>query len=514
MRGQGKLLGAFLTVGGWTMASRILGFVRDLFLAAFLGAGALAEAFQAAFALPNLFRRFFAEGAFNLAFVPIYSKKVQSGEDPEGFSSNALSALAGILILLTLLAQLIMPVLIYMMASGFAGDARFDLSVMLGRIIFPYVLFISLAAVFSGMLNARGHFAVAAAAPVLLNIILIAAMMLSYVSNLDIGQALSWGVLIAGVAQMGLVYWAIHRLGIRIQWRLPVINDDLKRLLKIALPALLTGGVIQINLLIGRQVASHFEGAYAWLYYADRLYQLPLGVVGIAIGIVLLPSLSRALAEADDVAGQNAFNRSMEFALVLTLPCAIALIVIPLPLVSVLFERGAFSFTDSRATAAALAIYGLGLPAFVGQKVVQPLYFAREDTQTPFRYALVAMLVNAVLAIGLSFFVGYLAAAIGTTISAWAMLGLLWWNSRDLGAAAEIDAALARKSWRIFAASLAMGFVLYLFNSFASDYFYTGGLRYIAMALAVGLGGSSYFAFLILFRAMRVTELRSFLKRS
>ncbi|MEM7243517.1 MAG: murein biosynthesis integral membrane protein MurJ [Pseudomonadota bacterium] len=507
------MFGAFLTVGGWTMISRILGLIRDLFLAAFLGAGAVAEAFQAAFALPNLFRRFFAEGAFNLAFVPIYSKKLQAGEDDTAFASNALSALAGILIIFTLIAQLIMPALIYMMASGFVGDGRFDLSVDLARIIFPYVLFISLAAVMSGILNARGHFALAAAAPVALNIVLIAAMSLAYLKSWDIGFALSWAVLIAGIVQFGLVYWGILRLGMKITWAMPVMNADMKRLLKIILPAVLTGGVIQINLLIGRQVASYFEGAYAWLYYADRLYQLPLGVVGIAIGIVLLPNLSRALAAADDGAGRNAFNRSLEFGLILTIPCAVALVMIPLPLISILFERGAFSFSDSQATAAALAIYGVGLPAFVGQKIIQPLYFAREDTQTPFRYALFAMIINAALAIGLSFYIGYLAAAVGTTLSAWAMLGLLWYNSRDLGEAAQFDAQLLYRAPRIIVASILMGLVILGFYWLAKDFFFTGGLRYIALAILMALGAAVYGACLLALKTITLAEIKGFTRR-
>ena len=510
---SGRLLTSFLTVGGWTLASRVLGLVRDLFMAAFLGAGAVAEAFQAAFALPNLFRRFFAEGAFNLAFVPLYSKKLERVEDHEAFASNALSALGGILILLTLVAQLFMPAMIYAMASGFSGDARFDLSVDLARIIFPYVLFISLAAVLSGILNAHRHFAIAAAAPVLLNIILIAVMIAAYYAQWDMGLALSWGVAVAGVAQMGLVYYGVRRLGLKISWQFPRWNADLKRLLIIALPALLTGGVIQINILIGRQVASYFEGAYAWLYYADRLYQLPLGVVGIAIGVVLLPSLSRALAAKDATRGQAHYNRAFEFGMILTLPAAVALAVVPLPLISVLFERGAFSLSDSQATAAAVAIYGLGLPAFVGQKIVQPLFFAREDTKTPFYYALVALVLNAIVAIGLSLSVGYLAAAIGTTVSAWVMFLLLLWKSKSLGQEAAFDPRLLSRLPRITLASLLMGGVIFGGFELTSEYFFTAGIRYGALVGLVGFGAISYALFLILLKASNLSELKSFMRR-
>ena len=379
-----NIITSFLTVGSWTLLSRVAGLLRDLMLAAYLGTGVVAEAFQAAFALPNLFRRFFAEGAFNLAFVPLYSKKIESGEDPEKFASEALSVLAGMLIILTLLAQLFMPYLVYAMASGFYEDPRFDLAVSLGRIVFPYVLFISLAALLSGILNARGNFAAAAAAPVMLNVVLIAAMALAGFMGWDLGQSLSWGVVVAGIAQFALVFVAVKNLGIQFKLRLPKLTPDIKRLFILAVPAVLTGGVIQINLLVGRNVASNTEGAFAWLYYADRLYQLPLGVVGIAIGIVLLPSLARNLQAGETQLGQNSFNRALEFALALTVPATVALAIVPIPLISVLFERGAFTSADSIATASALMIYAIGLPAFVLQKILQPLYFARENTKTPF----------------------------------------------------------------------------------------------------------------------------------
>ncbi|GLQ35006.1 putative lipid II flippase MurJ [Amylibacter marinus] len=509
-----NLIGAFVTVGGWTLLSRVVGLVRDLMLAAYLGTGVVAEAFQAAFALPNLFRRFFAEGAFNLAFVPLYAKKLENADDPDRFASDALSVLAGMLIMLTLVAQLFMPYLVYAQASGFAGTARFDLAVALSRIIFPYVLFISLAAVFSGMLNAHGRFAAAAAAPVLLNVILIGAMILASYAGWDMGKTLAIAVAIAGIAQMGLVWGAIRKLGIRIKFHLPKLTPDLKRLFVIAVPTLLTGGVIQINLLVGRNVASHSEGAFAWLYYADRLYQLPLGVVGIAIGIVLLPELARKLAAKDSVAGQAAFNRALEFSCMLTLPAAVALALVPIPLISVLFERGAFDAADSRATAAALSIYALGLPAFVIQKVLQPLYFAREDTRTPFRYALVAMVVNFVLAVGLSLYWGYLAAAIGTTLSAWVMLVLLWRGTRRMGLAGALDARIRARLPRILISSIAMGGVIFAVQYLLWDALNADGIRYIALLGLICAGAVSYGAVLLLSGGIQKSDLRGFIRRS
>jgi putative peptidoglycan lipid II flippase len=507
------MIKSFVTVGGWTLISRFAGLFRDLMMAAYLGTGMVAEAFQAAFALPNLFRRFFAEGAFNLAFVPLYTKKLQSDEDHAEFATQALSTLAGMLILLTVVAQLFMPYLVYAMASGFITDGRFDLAVDLSRIIFPYVLFISLAALFSGILNAHRHFTAAAAAPVLLNIIMVATMFFASQMNWDMGFSLAWGAAIAGVAQMGLVYMAVRRLGLQLSLRLPRFSPDMKRLFKLMVPAILTGGVVQINLLVGRQVASYFEGAFAWLYYADRLYQLPLGVVGIAIGIVLLPELSRKLAASDDAGGQDAFNRALEFSLLLTLPSAVALAVIPYPLISVMFERGAFTSADSIATASALAIYGVGLPAFVLQKVLQPLYFAREDTKTPFRFALVAMVLNVTLAIGLSWSFGFLAAAIGTTLSSWAMVILLWRGVAKMGDAVQLDIRLKSRAPFILLASLCMGVVVFGVQYLLGDTLNVSGVRYLALFALIASGMISYGIFLKLFGAVSRRDVKGFIRR-
>lgn len=509
----GRLVRGFLTVGGWTMASRFLGFLRDILFAAFLGAGPAAEAFVVAFSLPNMFRRFFAEGAFNMAFVPMFSKKVESGEGAESFARDALSGLATLLIILTVIAQVFMPWLVWAMASGFAGDARFDLAVDYGRIVFPYILFISLAALASGVLNATGRFAAAAAAPVLLNIVLTVAMVSAHLGGADVARALVWAVPIAGIAQLALVWQAANRAGYRLVPRRPVWSPELKRLAIIAAPAALAGGVVQINLLVGRQVASFFEGSIQYLNLADRLYQLPLGVVAIAIGVVLLPELSRKLQAGDEVAGRDAVNRAGEFALLLTLPAAVALVTVPLPLISVLFERGKFTSDDSAATALAVAIYGVGLPSFVFQKVLQPLYFAREDTKTPFKYAVVAMVINVVVAIGLAPIVGFVAAAIATSVAGWGMVILLWVGTRGMGQAAELDQRFKGRAWRIAAASALMGVVLMMAEWVLRDALYTAVWRYLALAGLVGIGTVSYFAFASLLGAFSFAELRGSLKR-
>ncbi len=499
-----RLASGFLTVGVWTLLSRVLGFARDIMIAGFLGAGPVAEAFLVAFALPNLFRRFFAEGAFNMAFIPLFAKKLEGREDAGGFASDAFSGMILVTGVVTVLGIVFMPLLVLAMASGFAEDERMALAVEYGRIAFPYILFISLAALLSGVLNATGRFLAAAAAPVLLNIVFIAAMLVGWLIGrpyedafgvgmdralgLQVGDTLALSVPLAGAAQLALVWWAAARAGYPLRLRRPRLTPELKRLAVIAAPAALAGGVVQINLLIGRQVASFFDGAIAWLSYADRLYQLPLGVVGIAIGVVLLPDLSRRLKAGDDSGGRNGFNRAAEIALALTVPAAVALAVIPGPLVSVLFERGAFDAEDVRMTALAVAVYGLGLPAFVLQKVLQPLYFAREDTRRPFHYALVALAVNALLAIGLAPVMGFLAAALGTTVAGWAMAWQLWSGSRAYGLAAETDARFRARVVRIGAASAAMGVGLWIAARALAPWLSGGPERYPALAVLVAAG--------------------------
>ncbi len=508
------MIRGFFTVGVWTLASRVLGFLRDAMIVAFLGTGPAYQAFIVAFSLPNLFRRFFAEGAFNMAFVPMFSKKLEGDEGAQEFARDAMSVLAAVLIVLTLLAQIFMPLLVLAMASGFRGEEQFTLSVAFGRIAFPYILFISLAALLSGVLNATGRFAAAAAAPVLLNILFIGAMTGAVASGVDVARALVWAIPVAGVAQMALVWFAARRAGFTLIPRMPRWTPELGRLAIIAAPAALAGGVVQVNLLVGRQVASYFDSAVGWLYAADRLYQLPLGVVGIAVGIVLLPELSRRLKSGDGDGAKAALSRAGEMSLILTLPAAVALFVVPAPLVSVLFERGLFNAQDTAATARAVAIYGLGLPAFVIQKILQPLYFAREDTRRPFYFALVAMVVNAALALGLAPIIGWTAAAIGTTVAGWAMVVLLVIGARDMGDEARFDTRFRQRMPRIVIASAGMGVILWAAFAWGAEAFALSGWRYLALAALVALGMVSYAILGQLTGAFRLGELRRAFRRS
>jgi putative peptidoglycan lipid II flippase len=520
-----RLMSGFFTVGIWTLLSRVLGFVRDVMIAGYLGSGAVAEAFLVAFSLPNMFRRFFAEGAFNMAFVPMFAKKLESGEGPEDFAQDAFVGMAAILTLFTILGIIAMPGLVLMMASGFAGDERFDLAVEYGRLAFPYILFISLAALVSGVLNATGRFMAAAAAPLVLNVIFIIAVLIgaalgrpisdAFGAGVDtalglrVGDSLALSVPLAGIAQLALVWWAAKRAGFHLRInRRPKLTPELKRLAIIAAPAALAGGVMQVNLLVGRQVASFFEGAVAWLNYADRLYQLPLGVVGIAIGVVLLPDLSRRLKAGDEPGSQAAVSRATEVSMALTIPSAVALVIVPFTLASVLFQRGAASVDDAAAIATAVAIYGLGLPAFVLQKILQPLYFAREDTRRPFYFAVVALVVNAAVAIGLAPVLGWIAPAIATTVSGWAMFACLAVGARRYGTAAKFDARFHKRIWRILAASAVMGVALWAGNAMLQPFLGLPWWRGIALLVLIAIGMVSYFGFGQLIGAFRLSEFR------
>ncbi len=450
-----------------TMASRVLGFVRDIMIAAVLGTGPVADAFFVAFRFPNLFRRLFAEGAFNAAFVPLYAKRLEAeGENgARGFASEAASALLAALLILTAVAELAMPWLMYVIAPGFADTPdKFDLAVLLTRIAFPYLLFVSLVALLSGMLNAHRRFALAAAAPVFLNIVLIAVMAALIWASLgatpEAGVALSWGVSVAGVVQFAiLAVWA-ERCGILASLRRPRLTPGVRRLVRLGVPGVIAGGITQINILIGTMIASLQDSAVSWLYYADRVYQLPLGIVGIAVGIVLLPDLSRKLSTGDDAGALTAQNRSLEFALLLTLPAAVALLVAATPIICVLFERGAFDAEDTRASALALAAFAVGLPAFVMIKALQPGFFAREDTKTPMIFAGVNVAVNVVGSLALFFVIGHVGIAAATSLGGWANAGLLAWTLKRRGQFA-LDYAFRHRIGPICLSSAIMGAALW-----------------------------------------------------
>jgi len=516
-----SLVRKFVSVGGATLASRVLGFAREMMIAAALGAGPVADAFYAAFRFPNLFRRLFAEGAFNYAFVPLYARSLEGdGEEAaRRFAEDVLAVLLLALLTLTGIVMVATPVLVTILAPGFREDpAKFALTVDLFRIMFPYLILMSLTAMITGVLNAHRRFFIPALAPVLLNVVTIAALGATFWLGLEgeaVGRILSWAVLVAGVLQLGMVVLAARAIGFTTRLRRPRLTPGVKRLLWLAAPAAATGGITQINLFIGQIIASTKAGAISVLQYADRLYQLPLGVVGIAIGVVLLPELSRALKAEHFREATHVQNRALEFALFLTLPAAAALIAIPETLVSVLFERGAFAPETAAATARALRIFGLGLPAFVLTKVFNPGYFAREDTRTPMIFMAIAVSVNVALALTLFPIFAEAGIAAAEAAAGWTNIVLLLTTLRRRGQW-TVDGVVLKRAPRILAASVFLGAFLFAGAAWLAPFMRPGEPFLLRFAVLLGLCGVAallYFGLAHLIGAADLKNLRSLLRR-
>jgi putative peptidoglycan lipid II flippase len=491
------MLRGVLTVGGWTMASRVLGFVRDMLIAAMLGAGPVADAFFVALKLPNLFRRLFGEGAFNAAFVPEFAG-LYAAEGPataRRFAEEAFAVMTLWLGILTLLGEICMPWLMAVLAPGFeAVPAKFALAVTLSRITFPYLILICLAALVSGVLNGIDRFTAASASYVLFNITSIAFLLWLTPYVPTAGHALAWGVTAAGVAQLALLMAAAWRAGMGLRLPRPRLTPHMRVLLRRMAPGLLGAGVTQLNLAVDVIIASLLPpGTVSVLYYADRVQQLPLGVIGTAVGTALLPLLSRQVRAGEAQAALGTMNRALEYALLLTLPATFALIVSARPVIAVLFGRGAFGADDVTRSAQALAAYAIGLPAFVALKVVAPGFFARGDTATPVKVGLAAVALN--LALNLAFMVPlrHIGPPLATSLAAMFNLAGLSMILRRRGQLA-FDARLRRHAVCMIGAALAMAVVLaaaqhLLFTTLTPR----GALRLAGLGLLVALGMATYF---------------------
>ncbi|HAE00405.1 MAG TPA: murein biosynthesis integral membrane protein MurJ [Rhodospirillaceae bacterium] len=493
------LMRSIATVGGWTMVSRVLGFARDAMMAGVLGAGPAAEAFVVAFRLPNLFRRLFAEGALNAALVPIYAKRLERDgkESAIRFGGEAAVLLVLTMLVLTVLAMAFMPFVILVLAPGFGADAdTFALAVALSTITFPYLTFMALSALLSGMLNTVDRFGAAAAAPLLLNIVLIIAMGLSLSDLLPTlpAFALAWGVFIGGVLQFGLIAWDCHRAGILVHLPRPRLSPDIISLLRRMGPGVLSAGVSQINTVVSTMLASLLPaGAIAHLYYADRVAQLPLGVIGVAISVALLPLLSRQLSAKDMTGASESLNRALEIGLLFTLPATAALIAMPMPVVDILFQRGAFSPEDAQITAAITAAMAIGLPSVVLAKILSPAFFARGDTRTPLILAAISMAANVLLAVLLMQAMGSVGIALAASLAAWINAGMMAAILSQRGHL-PLDARFRRRLPRLLLAAITMGLALYAGVQFIPQLVEgTLVLRIAALAGLVLIGAILYF---------------------
>ena len=501
-----------LTVGGWTMASRILGFARDILIAALLGAGPVADAFFVANRLPNLFRRLFGEGAFNAAFIPAFSGILtsQGRAEAAAFAGQAASVMAFWLFGLTLLAEIFMPQVLAVIAPGFTDiPAKFDLAVTLSRIAFPYMPLICLTALVSGVLNGLDRFAAAAAAPIVYNLAMIGFMVGLTGVVPTAGHALALGVAVSGVLQLGLVVWAARRTGVVLPLPRPRLTPPVRQLLRRMTPGLLGAGVTQLNLSVDVIIGSLLPpGTVSILYYADRVNQLPLGTIGAAVGTALLPTLSRQVAGVAPREAVTTLNRAIEYALLLTLPAALALIVCDVPIIAVLFGRGAFDPAVALKSAQALAAYGTGLPAFVLVKVLVPAFFARGDTAVPVKIGVAAVALNLVLNLAFMGPLQHLGPPLASSVAAWANVGALTAILHRRGHLVG-DTALRRRILGMLAASAVMVAVLWAMQNTVYAALDTGGghgLRWIGLALLVGGGMAAYGAAGQVFGAFSIGE--------
>ena len=490
------MLRSIFTVGGWTMASRLLGFARDMLIASRLGAGPVADAFFVALKLPNLFRRLFGEGAFNAAFVPAFAGTYAL--DGPGKARALANSLAGLMSLwlsfIVVIGMVFMPQLLFVLAPGFVGEAtRFPLAVELTRITFPYLLFICLAALVSGVLNGMDRFGAAAAAPVLFNVICMAALLGLTPFVATPGHALAWGVMLSGIAQLALLLVAVRHAGMVINpLSRPRLTPDVVGVLKRMGPGLLGAGVTQLNLAIDIIIASLLPaGAVSFLDSADRIAQWPLGVIGAAVGTALLPLLSRQLRTGKALAAHRSQNRALELSLAFALPAAFAMAITAGPIITTLFQRGAFDAAAAAATAAALVAYATGLPAFVLVKALTPGFFARGDTATPVKVGIGVVGLNLAFNLALTPFLGHVGIALATALAAWINVGVLAWlllRKRRL----VLDRQLRRAVPRLLGAALVMSALLLALQALIFPL--EGGIaRFVGLGALILAGLVTYF---------------------
>jgi len=510
---------AIATVGGFTLLSRIVGFLRDVVLSAMLGSGAMADAFIVAFKLPNFFRRLFAEGAFSAAFVPLFARELQAhGREPAvAFARQAHAALLLVLLPFTALLILFMPAVVAVLAPGMREEpATFALAVDLGRIAFPYLLFISLTALYGGVLNGIDRFAHVAATPILLNLALIGAVLGLTPFLPNSGYAAAIGVAVAGLLQWLWLLVACAREGVTLGLVRPRWTERVARLVKLATPVAIGGGVQQISSMLDVVWASLLPvGTISALYYADRLAQLPLGVVGIAIGTALLPLLARQLRAGERQAAMANQNRAIEVGLLLGLPAAVALWLLAEPLVRVLFQRGQFGPDDTWRTAGALAAFAVGLPAFVLVKALTPGYFAREDTRTPLYIATAAIVVNVVLNVVFLYgtALAHVGIALASSLSGWLnalLLAIVLRQRRHW----VPDPRLLSRTLRAIVTTVVMGAALWLGMKALAPTLSRDDLAGAAALLGLCVGGAAVYGMVgALIGIVRMSELRSLIRR-
>lgn len=487
-----NLFKAIATFGGFTLLSRITGFLRDMILANFLGAGMIADAFFVSFKLPNLFRSLFAEGAFTTAFVPMLSHKLACENRKKAllFAAQSISILAFFVSIFVIIVEFLMPHIVALLAPGFVGQTdKMELATTLCRITFPFLLFISIVSFQSGILNSFNKFAAPAAAPVILNLTIIASVFIIVPFCPSTAHGIAIGISLAGLIEIFWLHWFLAKQKIYIK---PIHNifsllkdNDISTLFKRITPGILGAGIYQINMVVDTILVSLVgTGAISWLYYANRLQQLPLGVVGAAIGVAVLPILSRHIKSNEIKEARQVQNKAVEYGALLSIPAAFALIVLAKPIINILFQHGAFDAQQTIMTSKAVIAYAIGLPAYVMVKTLAPNFFARGDTKTPVKYSATVLLVNLIFAIILMSPFGHVGIAFATTIAAFVSMGLYihglkkkryWTFSKEL----------LKKIILIITDSIIMSIVLlgieYIFNQYFGNWLHLSIIPKLAL---------------------------------
>ena len=513
-----KFLKNTVAVGGLTFLSRISGLIRDLVMAKYLGAGKLSDCFFVAFRIPNLFRSIFAEGAFNSAFIPIFSGILygEGKEKAKNFCKSIFSLLFYILLIFTLICEIFMPQVVQIFAPGFSKNLdKFELAVSLSKITFPFLFFIALTSFFGSILNTLGNFKPYASTPIILNVCIVMTLLLFANFFPNAAYAVSWGVFASGIIQLVWLFWIAKNYGFGIISFEVNITPAVKQFFKKIGPGIMGAGIYHLNIMIASIFATPINGAVSWIYYADRLNQLPLGVIGIAIATVLLPSLSKEMKGNRFNKMQLIFNNSMKMASILVIPCAIGMIAVSYPIIQIFFERGLFKASDTYATAQILQILCLSLPALVYTKLYSNIFYARKDTKTPMIIAGISLLFNLFLTITLTSMFSYIGVVLAISISNWINFLILYYISH-IKNFMHIYKKILKDIVKIFILSVAMGIIVYFgsIGIMADIAVYNLFIRIIMLMLLITFGMGFYFISLFVFRVLDFKIIKSYIKKN
>jgi len=496
------------TYSFFTIISRLLGYIRDILIAVFLGAGPLADVFFVAFRIPNTFRRLFSEGTFNAAFVPSYSSLLNNKKESQKFANNIFNLLIVGLLFLVLIIEILMPLFVFLIAPGFDGDyQKMELAITLTRITFPFLMFISLASFFSAILNSHNKFAVASAAPIILNILLIGVLLFGKILNDQLVHYLSYAVTLSGILQFIFLYLFVKRYYLpRLKLSIK-IDSKVKIFFRKLLPSIFSSGVTQINILVGTIIASFQASAVSYLYYADRIYQINLAIAGIAIGTVILPQLSKHVKNNKKEKINSIQNKALELSLFLSIPAATALLIASEEIISSLFGYGSFDELSVKNSAKALFYFAIGLPAFSLIKVFSTFFFARHNTKIPFYISLTSVLLNIFISIFFFKEIGFIIIPIATTISSWfnAILLFIFLKKKNLF---SFNLAFINRFIKIIMSSILMGiFFNYIIHFFNDKFIYEESLKGIYLVSVVILGLMFYLFIAILIKAFKRSDI-------